>query len=122
MRDMELLTVQETAELLKVAPVTVRRYIASAQLAAVRVGRGMRVPKGEVEDFAKPPESGRQQGNRPNRRRPPGVLTWEDPLWNIVGIASGDGPTDVSSNKHKYLADALYAEFDPEARKGGKPA
>jgi hypothetical protein len=32
----------------------------------------------------------------------------DDPLWNIVGIADGpdDGVTDVSENKHRYLAEA----------------
>lgn len=29
-----------------------------------------------------------------------------DPLWQIVGIGRSDGPTDVASNKHKYLAEA----------------
>ena len=34
----------------------------------------------------------------------------DDPLWGIVGMFTSDGPTDVSSNKHKYLADA-YADL-----------
>ena len=33
-------------------------------------------------------------------------VTKDDPLWNIVGIGQSDGPTDVSTNKHKYLAEA----------------
>ncbi len=34
-------------------------------------------------------------------------LTPDDTIWNIVGIIGDpDGPTDVSSNKHKYLAEA----------------
>jgi hypothetical protein len=39
-------------------------------------------------------------------------ITADDPLWGIVGMADSgpDGPTDVSSNKHKYLADA-YADL-----------
>jgi hypothetical protein len=42
-------------------------------------------------------------------------FTPESPLWNIVGmIDSGpNGPTDVSRNKHKYLADA-YADLHEE--------
>ena len=44
--------------------------------------------------------------NRRPRRRHRG-LTPEDTLWNIIGIIDDpDGPTDVSANKHKYLADA----------------
>lgn len=35
-------------------------------------------------------------------------FTFDDPLWNIVGMAGHrpGAPTDVSSNKHKYLAEA----------------
>jgi hypothetical protein len=46
------------------------------------------------------------------RARP---ITAEDPLWNIVGMADSgpDGPTDVSRNKHKYLAEA-YADLHEE--------
>lgn len=36
-----------------------------------------------------------------------GVFTMDDPLWTIVGMFEDpDGPTDVSANKHKYLAEA----------------
>ena len=31
----------------------------------------------------------------------------EDPFWKIVGIGASAGATDVSTNKHKYLADAF---------------
>ena len=39
-------------------------------------------------------------------------LTQDDPLFNLIGIATGpdDGVHDVSENKHKYLADA-YADL-----------
>lgn len=30
----------------------------------------------------------------------------DDPLWTIVGLAHGKGPTDVSENKYHYLAAA----------------
>jgi hypothetical protein len=46
------------------------------------------------------------------RRRKTGVLTKDDALFNIIGLAKGlpDGVTDVSSNKYKYLADAYAAD------------
>ncbi len=34
----------------------------------------------------------------------------DDPLWDIVGVGESEGATDVSSNKHKYVADA-YADL-----------
>jgi excisionase family DNA binding protein len=101
---MDLLTVRETADLLRVSPVTVRRYIASRRLPAFRVGRAVRIPREDVERLPKAIE------NKPNRsKRGPkrsGIFTMEDSLWNIVGIGRSDGSTDVSENKYKYLAEA----------------
>jgi hypothetical protein len=35
-------------------------------------------------------------------------ISADDPLWNIIGMVQSeeDGPTDVSQNKYRYLADA----------------
>lgn len=33
-------------------------------------------------------------------------FTMDDPLWELVGSFEGDGPTDVSENKHRHLAQA----------------
>ena len=108
---MELLTVQETAKMLKVAPITVRRYIQSGRLPAVKVGRGVRLRREAIEAFLKPIGPGRRQDQPPVLEGKP--LTFEDSLFKIIGIAGSaddDGPTDVSSNKHKYLAEA-YADL-----------
>jgi hypothetical protein len=42
-------------------------------------------------------------------RRKTGVITKDDSLWNIVGMAESAGPTDVAKHQHDYLAEA-YAE------------
>jgi excisionase family DNA binding protein len=49
-----LLTVVEVAERLHVHPITVRRLIKAGKLAAVRVGRAVRVRESEVEGAMKP--------------------------------------------------------------------
>lgn len=47
---------------------------------------------------------------RPAKRELRGKPTSaDDPLWRIVGIGHSQGPNDVASNKHKYLAEA-YAD------------
>lgn len=51
---MELLTVEETAKLLKINPMTVRRYITAGKLPAVKVGRRVRVRKEAVEGLLSP--------------------------------------------------------------------
>jgi len=51
---MDFLTVNETAQRLRVSPITVRRYIASGRLAAERAGRGIRVQREAIEAFITP--------------------------------------------------------------------
>lgn len=41
-------------------------------------------------------------------------FTMDDPLWSLVGTGRSEGPTDVARNKHKYVADAIYAESHPQ--------
>ncbi|HEX5501939.1 MAG TPA: helix-turn-helix domain-containing protein [Thermomicrobiales bacterium] len=95
---MELLTIQESARILKVNPITVRRHIAAGRLAAVRVGARVRVPREALEQFAAPVEPGEAIGGR--------AFTEDDPLWNIVGAGHSAGPDDVSEHKQRYLAEA----------------
>lgn len=101
---MELLTVHEVAKMLKVDPITVRRYIANGRLPAVKVGRGVRVRKEVVDQLVTPvqPTTAKRKP-APSRGKP---FTMEDPLWNIVGLVYSDGPGDVSEHKLKYLAEA----------------
>ena len=103
---MEFLTVKETAQLLRVSPITVRRYIASGQLAAERVGRGIRVRRKAIEEFVTPVEPKESLGK---------PFTFDDPLWNIVRLGRSEGPNNVASNKHQHVANSLLSEFrDPE--------
>ena len=37
-------------------------------------------------------------------------FTMNDPLWSIIGMGQSKEPTDVARNKHKYVAEAIYAE------------
>jgi excisionase family DNA binding protein len=93
---MELLTVQETAALLKVSDGTVRRHVATGRLPAVRVGRLIRIRREAVERFLAP--------GTPLLGTP---ITADDPLWNIVGIAPIDEPKDIARDKDEYIADAI---------------
>jgi excisionase family DNA binding protein len=129
---MQLFTIQETAAMLKVSPMTIRRYIASGKLAAVRVGRRIRVEQKAIKEFVEPvePETFEAETEKPKngifeevdgrtfywdngRRIEVQPFTFDDPLWNIVGIIDDDGPTDASVNTDKYLAEA-YADTHNE--------
>lgn len=50
----ELLTLNETADILRCCKRTVSRLIAGDQLAATRVGRSVRVTRRELERFLRP--------------------------------------------------------------------
>ena len=101
---MDLLTVRETADLLKVSPMTIRRYITGGRLAAVKVGKGVRVNK-EAIDHLVQPVTPSQPGPSSRRRGHP--FTMADPLWTIVGMVHSEGPGDVSERKQDYLAEAI---------------
>jgi excisionase family DNA binding protein len=104
---MEYLTVQEAALRLKVSPITIRRYIAQGRLAAVKVGRGVRIRKEALESLPEPVKpSGK--GHKP---RKPRYFTMDDPLWDLVGIVVDEETTDVSENKYKYL----FENFAPKS-------
>ncbi|HET9394871.1 MAG TPA: helix-turn-helix domain-containing protein [Nitrospiraceae bacterium] len=173
---MEFLTVKETAQLVRVSPITVRRYIASGQLAAERVGRGIRVRREAIEEFVSPVVRSTTKGQIVGSDKPSTILegmgisvgtfrsgmptdiarhkdeyvadaiadwdldnedeklvevvspsspggvehvpdhlvgkpnTKDDSLWDIIGIGRSDGPNDVASNKHEYLANAIFAD------------
>ena len=53
-------------------------------------------------------EDKRRDRNRLPEGRP---FTFDDPLWNIVGIIN-DGPPDLAANHDKYLADAYADNHD----------
>ncbi len=101
--DMELLTVQETAQMMRVNPITVRRHIQSGELEAVRVGRRVRVRKKSVYRFIKPIVPKTQKPESKLQGKPTSA---DDPLWKIVGMGRSKGPGDVSENVDKYLAEA----------------
>lgn len=106
---MDLLTVREAAELLKVNPITVRRCIADGRLPAVRVGSGVRLDKEAVERFIKPIDA---KLPRPRPLAPGGrPMTYEDPLSRLVGSATPAQPTDACQT-HEYLAEVLAPEAD----------
>jgi excisionase family DNA binding protein len=101
---MDLLTIQETAQMLKVHPITVRRFIADGRLPAVRVGKGMRVHREAVAQLAEPlrPKTAKSRRARAAGR----PMTLDDPLFKLIGSAGDAAPTD-SSKKYEYLADAM---------------
>lgn len=107
---MQLLTVQETAALLRVSPFTIRRYIASGKLEGVRVGRNVRIDRNAVTRLVSPELT----PTAPNPKTPGEgrEFTFDSPLWDIVGMIEDDGPNDLSITTDAYLADAYADNHD----------
>ena len=89
--------------MLRVSPLTIRRFIAAGRLSAVKAGKGARVRKESVEEFISPIEpTGAETEKGTLKGRP---LTRDDALRKLVGSAASAEPTDAS-RKHEYLAEA----------------
>ena len=43
---------------------------------------------------------------RPKTQKRSRAITSQDSILHIIGIGASQGPTDTSTNKHRYLADA----------------
>jgi excisionase family DNA binding protein len=108
----ELYTVDETARLLRVSSITIRRYIAAGQLEAVRVGRGVRVHREAIDRFVEPMELAASRGRSTPEEDE--LLTIAEQLGNIIGIGRSGETTDISQHKDEYLADAF---LPPRPRK-----
>ena len=110
---MEFLTVKETAQLLRVSPITVRRYIASGQLAAERVGRGIRVRREAIKEFVTPVEPGANSQDEFCWPRKPANYEEED----LVEICSRSSPTGVMwvliDRLDEYEASRAFTGDDP---------
>lgn len=102
----ELLTIAEAAQLLRVTPITIRRHIAAGQLAAVKVGKGVRLRREAIEKFVTPIEPASPQVRQGRRVLAGRALSYDDPLWKLIGSATGARPTDASK-KLEYLAEGL---------------
>lgn len=102
---MELLTINETAKILKVSPLTVRRYIARNILHAQRLGRTVRIPRSELERLDESDEPAFETlGASPLKGQP---TSEDDPLWSIIGIGSSEEETDIANHKDEYVANAI---------------
>lgn len=85
-----LLSVKQVAFILRVHPLTVRRYITSKRLKAVKVGGNIRVEESALEDFHKDVESPEQQPRIfKTSRLSDKQFTHEDPLLRLQGRGAG---------------------------------
>ena len=68
----ELLSIQEVAQITGLHEITVRRYVRSGELEAVRIGRRIRVRREAVDRLMKPMHPGPARSLPPERTLPQG--------------------------------------------------
>jgi len=82
-----LLSVKQVAYILKVHPLTIRRYITDERLKAVKVGGNIRVDENELQNFHKdinPSEKTKNRVFKPNKIAAK-QFDVEDPLFHLMG-------------------------------------
>lgn len=106
-------TIQEVAELLKVHFHTVRKLLRQGDLKSFRVGSQIRIARQELEDYIcrqkralKVQEIETYLAALPTADQ----LNWEGAI--DLGVS---GASDVSSDKHRYLAEAFRPRPSPYA-------
>ena len=80
-----LLNINQVAFILKVHPLTVRRYIKEEKLKAVRAGGNVRIKESELANFNKDFTSAPSKKKEFRKINPAKVFTLDDPLFRLKG-------------------------------------
>lgn len=80
-----LLNINQVAFILKVHPLTIRRYIREGKLKAVRAGGNVRIKESELANFNKDFTSIPSKKQEIKKIRPAKVFTLDDPLFRLKG-------------------------------------
>lgn len=81
-----LYTVRQIAFILKVHPLTVRRYLREGKLAAVRISGSVRIKEEALENFQRAyTRNVRRLATRVERDTSK-IFSLDDPLWRLEGV------------------------------------
>ena len=79
------MNINQVAFILKVHPLTVRRYIKEGKLKAIRAGGNVRIKESQLVDFNKDFSSTPKPKEFKTNLKPAKVFTQEDPLFRLKG-------------------------------------
>lgn len=79
------LNVNQVAFILKVHPLTIRRYLKEGKLKAVRFGGNIRIKESQLNEFNKEFSPAQKKEVIKTRIRPAKLFTLDDPLFRLKG-------------------------------------
>lgn len=80
-----LLSVRQVAFIIKVHPLTIRRYIREQKLKAVKAGGNIRIKESDLEQFTRGFTPREHQHQVARSLQPPKVFTSDDPFLQMEG-------------------------------------
>lgn len=80
-----LLNVNQVAFILKVHPLTVRRYLRDGKLKAVMIGGNVRIKESQLQEFSKEFSPGVRNPHNKAEVNKTKVFTVDDPLFQLKG-------------------------------------
>ena len=91
-----LLTVKQVAFIVKVHPLTIRRYIKEKQLTAVKVAGSVRIKESDLQAFNKAYVAENQKSRQKETTKK--IFSFDDPLWRLHGKGLGlTSPKETAS-------------------------
>ncbi len=83
-----LFTIKQVSFILKVHPLTVRRYIRDKKLPAVKIGGAVRVSEEQLQKFQKNYSVGEKNTASKFTPKIRKVFSFDDPIWRLDGIGT----------------------------------
>ncbi len=80
-----LFNINQVAFMLKVHPLTIRRYIKEGRIKAIKVGGNIRIKESQLQDFHKEFVPGTNSTKNIKSKNPDKIFTLEDPLFQLKG-------------------------------------
>lgn len=80
-----LLNVNQVAFILKVHPLTVRRYLRDGKMKAVMIGGNVRIKESQLQEFSKEFSPGLRNHQEKSGETKLKIFTTEDPIFQLKG-------------------------------------
>lgn len=86
-----LFNVNQAAFILKLHPLTIRRYIKEGKLKALKVGGNIRIKESQLQEFNTElvPGQGKEQRLLRYKTRTAKIFSMDDPFWRLKGRGAG---------------------------------